>query len=392
MPETPGTKALTIDTWLEPDPTWGGWAVMQSGQQERATPARWLESVLAVDLREEAPLRIREQFEVARAAIAYGAFQYSLMTIGVEQLFRITETLARDAARRLTGTETSFDAAIKVLDAHSALTKREIGRLHATKDLRNITSHPHVQQVLPPSEALAELSQVAIWEERLAHLSPSPRHFEERVQECVRWLDIIRDDIYDLTYARRWWTRIGRIVEANNELPGEDNFYGVLGQWYASFLAAGIRRHVDNDVRSVSLRRLLERLCATPYLACNASALEAIYPEFMAGQAGSDHPEQTQTGWAGPCLSYLLTSAEPIRRYVNKHVAHLGAVQSDATYRELHEALNATIDVMLVASVCLTGSAPSRGSFEKAAEQFDWARPLRVQWVTEDVWGAIRDS
>jgi hypothetical protein len=56
------------------------------------------------------------------------------------------------------------------------------------------------------------------------------------------------------------------------------------------------------------------------------------------------------------------------------------------------QALEPVIDVFLVVNFALSGSAPSRKSFERAAEQFDWASALRVSWITDEVWAAISGS
>jgi hypothetical protein len=210
-------------------------------------------------------------------------------------------------------------------------------------------------------------------------------------ESCTNWITRIAA-VYDLVYARRWWFRLGDIVDHNPALPDEDNLYTVLGDWYARYVAVGVRRHVDASTDADSLLRLLNTLAEYPELTLSAQELARLYPPGMAGVAPSDLLSRLGPDWPAAYIERLVRVADPIRRYVNKHVAHLTRVESPATYKDLHDALDAVIDGTLAAQFALTGSAPRRESWETAAEQFDWAKTLRVVWVTPDVWAHVRDS
>lgn len=215
---------------------------------------------------------------------------------------------------------------------------------------------------------------------------------EDRRRSCIEWYERSQADIYDLVYARRWWFRLGEVIESNDDLPNEDYFYAVLGDWYAKYLSVGIRRHVDSDRRTLSLTRLLQRLVEEPDLILNLDELRGRYPSFMRDLAEVEHEDSLPSGWAESLIKKLRVAAEPAKAYVNKHVAHLDRVESPATYRDLHAALDVLVEAMLVVKFALTGSAPTTESFCRATEQFDWARALRVPWVTDANWASVANT
>lgn len=137
----------------------------------------------------------------------------------------------------------------------------------------------------------------------------------------MSWYQRAEADVYDLTYARRWWFRLGDVIEYNDALPKEDNFYAVLGDWYAKYLAVGIRRHVDRDRRTYSLRRLIERLGREPDLVLTPLELRDRYPDFMREVADVDRGERLPNGWSNALVKELVVAAEPAKAYVDKHVA-----------------------------------------------------------------------
>lgn len=86
------------------------------------------------------------------------------------------------------------------------------------------------------------------------------------------------------------------------------------------------------------------------------------------------------------------SAAEPAKAYVDKHVAHLDRVESPATYADLHVALDVIVDALLTVKFALAGSGPTTESFNKAAEQFDWARVFRTAWITDTTWPKVMDT
>lgn len=215
---------------------------------------------------------------------------------------------------------------------------------------------------------------------------------EARRAAAMSWYQHAADDIYDLVYARRWWFRLGDVIEHNDDLPKEDNFYAVLGDWYAKYLSVGIRRHVDRDRRTYSLRRLLEQIAREPDLVLSPVEYRDRYPDFMRHVAEPDPQERLPDGWADALVKELVAAAEPAKAYVDKHVAHLDRVESPATYAELHGALDVIVEALLSVKFALTGSAPTAESFNQAAEQFDWARVFRTAWITDTTWPKVMDT
>ncbi|MBU6445128.1 MAG: DUF4145 domain-containing protein, partial [Alphaproteobacteria bacterium] len=131
-------------------------------------PDTWIASVRDPQLSESVPVEIRKLYEVARSSIIYGYLCYPLLTLGIEQLHRVVELVARLRARDL-GCATkrkSFDGqaqlpafkeAIDWLVDKSVIPQSDRDRWDAMRHLRNIASHPTTQTILMPGNAISFL-------------------------------------------------------------------------------------------------------------------------------------------------------------------------------------------------------------------------------------------
>ncbi len=145
------------------------------------------------------------------------------------------------------------------------------------------------------------------------------------------------------------------------------------------------------DARSIVLE-ILERLRDEPDLVLSPGEHRDKYPDFMRDVAEPDRQERLRDGWADALINELVAAAEPAKTYVDKHVAHLDRVESPATYADLHRALDAIVEALLTVKFALTGSAPTVDSFNRAAEQFDWARVFRTAWITDTTWPKVMST
>lgn len=163
-----GFKRLTSDNWLEPDAVLSIFVrlSLQDGSTRTLSSDEWAQKFLDVELSEAVPLEVRRLFAVARGALVYGYYFYPLYTLGTEQLFRLAETAVGRKSRDIGLSSTK----LKKLNFKGRVTQLiESGVIHpsaqlrwdALWDLRNLTSHPEDQTILPPGVAVGELRRIA---------------------------------------------------------------------------------------------------------------------------------------------------------------------------------------------------------------------------------------
>lgn len=159
-------KDLTIDNWLEPDPTLDIFVRFsaEEGAFRGISAEERAQDVLAPQLDERVPLEIRRLFEVARGALLYGYFFYPLFTLGTEQLHRVVETAVKRKCEALgapSKTIKNYAAALAFLRAQGVIEEEGWVVWDAGRQLRNLASHPDDQTILPPGSAIATLRRTA---------------------------------------------------------------------------------------------------------------------------------------------------------------------------------------------------------------------------------------
>lgn len=161
-------KGLTIDNWQQVDPVLSMFVRMsgKDGSIQTLTGDEWAQKVLAIELSEQVPLEVRRLFAVARGALVYGYFFYPLYTLGAEQLFRLVETAVNRKCLDL-GTSVkrlqklSFKERVERLVRKGVIQPTAQQGWEALWDLRNLTSHPEDQMILPPGIVVGELRRIA---------------------------------------------------------------------------------------------------------------------------------------------------------------------------------------------------------------------------------------
>jgi hypothetical protein len=167
-----GFKKLTAENWLKPDPVFLKTAAIsvrdaftlaltQNGKDidlpEVVVPAEgWLESIHKAQLHTGVPKDIRSLFEAARAMFVYGYCFYPLCTLATEQMFRVVEAAISARCLGVAGApkkKAPFEQKIEWLIQKGQLTKQKGTGLHAIRTLRNETSHPKHQMLVPPQVA-----------------------------------------------------------------------------------------------------------------------------------------------------------------------------------------------------------------------------------------------
>ena len=164
-----GFKDLTVENWQERDPTneifhhldrKRGGVVQTSGDD-------WAGLFLAVQLDGGVPEDVQNLFAVARGTMLYGHYFYPLYTVGDEQIHRVADAATRHRYEQLGGAPAKsgkpppFAARIRWLIEHGAMREEERQRWAAYRELRNISSHPEMQMLHTPADALRSLTLVA---------------------------------------------------------------------------------------------------------------------------------------------------------------------------------------------------------------------------------------
>ena len=158
-----GFKTLTADNWRDLD---------EVTQYFSRDPDTWIVAFLQPQLGSQVPQDISALFEVARGAMIYGWHFYPLLTLGMEQCYRINEAGLRVRCKQLeiatavvskNGNERprSFLDLQRELMARGVIPAGDVVFWDAARDLRNWASHPEQQPILPPGEALAILRRTA---------------------------------------------------------------------------------------------------------------------------------------------------------------------------------------------------------------------------------------
>jgi hypothetical protein len=164
-----GFKTLTPANWKEAD-----LPAYTNGLLE----PEWLAAVLQPQVHADVPKDVRALFEVARGTLMYGWFFYPLCTLASEQSFRVLDTALKIRCAQLGLPATWIDQRGKTRHFMFA---NNVARLVKAKvisdtkfwesscELRNDSSHPSFQTLLPPGIILASFQSVA---KHLNHLFP----------------------------------------------------------------------------------------------------------------------------------------------------------------------------------------------------------------------------
>lgn len=153
-----GFKNISIENWSEKDPIWD--AIYHPAPDPLLG---WMADFLAVELKPEVPLDIRRLFEVARGTFVYGLMFYPLMTIGAEQISRVSEAAVSWMCFLLNSPQqhSNFANKIKWLVNESIISSNDSSRWQNLRHLRNESSHPKFPNILPPAMCLQTMEEVA---------------------------------------------------------------------------------------------------------------------------------------------------------------------------------------------------------------------------------------
>lgn len=159
-----GFKEISRENWLIKDEVlnlFGG--LNESGEIQDLTSEDLLNEILLPVLDDKVPEEVRTLFEVARASMCYGYFFYPLFTLAAEQLNRVAEAAVLYKCKQENAPKKfkSFYSRIDYLINKGLIPKSEKIRWQGIRGLRNISSHPSHQSIIPPGNAIKSLKNMA---------------------------------------------------------------------------------------------------------------------------------------------------------------------------------------------------------------------------------------
>jgi hypothetical protein len=135
----------------------------------------------------------------------------------------------------------------------------------------------------------------------------------------------IRDEIIDLAADRStYWKVQHEVIQRNAKLlTTRSPFFDMLNDAYAHAAAMRVRRLVDKDNRTISLRKLLQDLME--------------YPDLLSGKITESELESD--------IAELSRGTSKIKDYVDQFIAHHD--RTPDTSAPIHRELNTAIDVLI---------------------------------------------
>jgi hypothetical protein len=241
---------------------------------------------------------------------------------------------------------------------------------------------------------------------------------DEAFQKWTGWIDAIHRDITDLVIGRHIFWEVQDIIKANAKIQKPSSFYGWLGMTYAAWGPMGVRRQLDMDTRSISLRRLLTEMARTPQIVSRpryvttyatkllgtsdpspsipepenerqggAYALGRSEAEDIANKSFDDYAGQgkqhiSEDGIKRD-LAELQSRSHKVERFATKKVAHLDERPPATlpTFDELDACVDLLEQLVLKYEMILKTSAPQS---LLPTWQYDWKAIFREPWISSD--------
>lgn len=159
-------KRLTMDNWLAVDPIIASGIFVRielaDGTVAELTADDWTARLLEIHISSAVPDSVRDQVEIARGAMIYGSLFYPLFTLGLEQLFRVSEAAARAKAAQLDiRNDRTYYEVLADLRARNMLTDSDHDVWSHMRRFRNATTHAQDAMILAPGAAIGMFATVA---------------------------------------------------------------------------------------------------------------------------------------------------------------------------------------------------------------------------------------
>ncbi len=201
-----------------------------------------------------------------------------------------------------------------------------------------------------------------------------------------RWFDNIKNQIFNTHHRRQVYLEVMAMVDANPALQVPSAFYTWMRTVYVYDTTIAVRRLVDRDRRTVSFVKLMDQIADHPEVVTRGRFV-ARYPRLLRDAGHRDFER-----FASPTAKTihrrvirrhqreLLATAERLKRFVDKHVAHNDRrpMRRLPTYAELDDSIDLLGRLAQDYSLLLEQSALVE---VVPVIQYDWKAPFRVPWI-----------
>jgi len=151
-------KQISATNWQHIDAAPKIWCEMTAVAKNEE---QWIKFFFLPKLNKNVPSEISKLLEVARGAMIYGWNFYPLLTLGVEQCFRLLDTGTRIRCKQIGVStnknrikrNTTFKENIDILIKQGIVSKEDERRWNAVRCLRNWSSHPEKPSLYDPGQA-----------------------------------------------------------------------------------------------------------------------------------------------------------------------------------------------------------------------------------------------
>jgi hypothetical protein len=230
--------------------------------------------------------------------------------------------------------------------------------------IRKHKRRPHLKQILSPKEKLA------------------------RVRKWRGWSREFIAEVGDLMWKRQIYRDLNEVARHNDAIGQPGDFLHWIRVNYVESMAIGLRRLLDVHPASITPARLLFEL-----IECPRTITRREHLTFYKGTLLREVGDRTFDNIAGTGSTFLRErtiradlrrmerAGAPIRRYVNKRIAHRarqGALRRVPTFEELHDALDVLDGVVVKYHTLLTAEGYGTTS---ATPQFNWMTVLFEPWI-----------
>lgn len=202
----------------------------------------------------------------------------------------------------------------------------------------------------------------------------------------VRWWNVLFDDIKTIAHHRDLYRQVGAMIDANPALQVPSVFYDWMRLVYATSQASALRRLVDQDRRTFSLRRLIEDIADHPEVLSRRRFVRRYGGSRFARIGNREFKRLARPGTdivdariIRRDLRDLLRTHRRVKVFVDKHVAHRDRrrMRRLPTYAEIDRCVDVVEQLGKDFSLILK----AEGTNVVPAIMGDWKRPFRVPWI-----------
>lgn len=191
-------------------------------------------------------------------------------------------------------------------------------------------------------------------------------------------LEQILSELMLLWKGKVIWEGVKDIVDANTNVQNPGHFHRWASINHGITVAVGIRRQIDKDSRSRSLRNLLQDM------RCNVNHILLDKAKHLSELNGSENEQELRNQiekLLEKMIKKLDNKCKIIKKFVDKHVAHTDREGTrKVTIDQVHNALIEINEIMKDVSTLIDGSPINI----ETPIRDDWKDIFRVPWIESD--------